>query len=85
MKYKLGDKVRIINPEMTSDFVDDYGDTPHTGYSGIICETNEGGREVPYSVRLEGGEGIFYYNEKELELLGPKIGEQLLFGWYKDE
>jgi len=76
VKFKVGDKVRIIEPDK---YIDDETPTPNIGCVGVVKGICSIDIQYPYVVAIPGYAYTFDFHYTELELAGPRPGEQLLF------
>lgn len=75
MKFKVGDKVQVIEDNCTEEWFtveDQYID-------GVVVQVNPEKKEDRYYVKIKGFEGIyddgcFAFNDKHLKLIQPKQG-----------
>ena len=72
-KFKVGDKVKVVNTYYTSQFVDviNVGDTGDTGVTGFIISIDDNDNITPYLVKFEDSNvrDNWWFTDKCIELV----------------
>ena len=64
-KFKVGDKVKVVDTEQISQWTKDI----EVGYVGVVIEVNVNVEDTPYKVRLDKGYYDWWFTDKCIELV----------------
>ena len=64
-KFKVGDKVKVVDIEQISQWTNDI----KVGYVGVVIEVDKFDEEKPYKVKLDKCYNGWWFTESDLELV----------------
>ena len=68
-KFKVGDKVKVVDVKQFSSWIDDV----KVGYVGVVIEVDEFDEEKPYKVKLDKCYNNWWFTDKCIELVGDTV------------
>ena len=68
-KFKVGDKVKVVDVKQISSWTDDV----KVGYVGVVIEVNVNVEDTPYKVKLDKCYNGWWFTDKCIELVGDTV------------